>query len=332
MARAEGQKLKLLALADILSRETDSAHGLTVPQLIAALSARGIPAERKSIYADLRSLESFGMDVLCLREGHTCRWALVSRTFEVAELKLLVDAVQSCKFLSEKKSRALIKKLESLCSRHEAKALQRQVFVANRAKTMNESIYYTIDLLHTAISTDEQVRFQIAEWTPEKTVRYRRGGKVYVVSPYALLWEDENYYLLAYDADAQEMRHYRADRLAHLALADGPRLGKEVFDALDMAAYTKRTFGMFGGAETGVTLQFAGHLAGVVIDRFGKDITFFPAEDGWFRVHVHVVPSVQFMGWLAGLGADARLNGPPEVRQAFCAHCRKLLSQYDGAE
>ena len=181
MARIEGQKLKILVLADILARETDSAHGLTVPQLIEALAARGIPAERKSIYTDLRALEDFGLDVICLREGHICRWALASRTFEVAELKLLVDAVQSSKFLSEKKSRALIKKLESLCSRHEAKALQRQVFVTNRPKSMNESIYYTIDLLHTAISTDEQVRFQIAEWTPEKTVRYRRGGKLYTV-------------------------------------------------------------------------------------------------------------------------------------------------------
>ncbi len=328
MARIEGQKLKILVLADILARETDSAHGLTVPQLIEALAARGIPAERKSIYTDLRALEDFGLDVICLREGHICRWALASRTFEVAELKLLVDAVQSSKFLSEKKSRALIKKLESLCSRHEAKALQRQVFVTNRPKSMNESIYYTIDLLHTAISTDEQVRFQIAEWTPEKTVRYRRGGKLYTVSPYALIWEDENYYLLAYDPEAGAMRHYRADRLAHLALAGGPRVGKEVFARLDMAAYTKRTFGMFGGEETGVTLEFAVHLAGVVIDRFGKDVTFFPAGDGRFRVYVHVVPSVQFMGWLAGLGAEARLISPPEVQKAFCAHCRQVLQQY----
>ena len=195
-------------------------------------------------------------------------------------------------------------------------ALQRQVFVANRAKSMNESIYYTIDLLHTAISTDEQVRFQIAEWTPEKTVRYRRGGKLYTVSPYALLWEDENYYLLAYDSGAGEMRHYRADRLAHLALAGGPRLGKEVFAGLDMAAYTKRTFGMFGGEETGVTLEFAGHLAGVVIDRFGKDVTFLPAQNGRFCAHVHVVPSVQFMGWLAGLGAEgAALSRRPKCKR-----------------
>ena len=250
----------------------------------------------------------------------------------MAELKLLVDAVQSSKFLSEKKSRALIKKLESLCSRHEAKALQRQVFVTNRPKSMNESIYYTIDLLHTAISTDEQVRFQIAEWTPEKTVRYRRGGKLYTVSPYALIWEDENYYLLAYDPEAGAMRHYRADRLAHLALAGGPRVGKEVFARLDMAAYTKRTFGMFGGEETGVTLEFAAHLAGVVIDRFGKDVTFFPAGDGRFRAYVHVVPSVQFMGWLAGLGAEARLISPPEVQKAFCAHCCQVLQQYGAAK
>ena len=163
-------------------------------------------------------------------------------------------------------------------------------------------------------------------------MRYRRGGKLYTVSPYALIWEDENYYLLAYDPEAGAMRHYRADRLAHLALAGGPRGGKEVFARLDMAAYTKRTFGMFGGEETGVTLEFAAHLAGVVIDRFGKDVTFFPAGDGRFRAYVHVVPSVQFMGWLAGLGAEARLISPPEVQKAFCAHCRQVLQQYGAAK
>ena len=269
--------------------------------------------------------------MICLREGHICRWALASRTFEVAELKLLVDAVQSSKFLSEKKSRALIKKLESLCSRHEAKALQRQVFVANRAKSMNESIYYTIDLLHTAISTDEQVRFQIAEWTPEKTVRYRRDGQLYERSPYALVWDDENYYLVAYDHTASPpgIRHYRVDKMANLSVLEESRLGKATFDGFDMAQYAKQMFGMFGGAQQDVELRFAARLAGVVLDRFGKEVTLLPDGGSFFRVHVQAVVSPQFMGWVAGFGTDAKLLGPPAVVREYTAFCREMLAQYE---
>ena len=204
MPRRENQKLKLLYLADMLREETDENHVLSMPAIISRLEARGVSAERKSIYSDMDALEAYGMDILRSKAGY----ALAHRTFELPELKLLVDAVQSSRFLSVNKSRALIKKIESLCSHYEAQDLQRQVYVAGRVKSMNESVYYNIDALHEAINHDKQIRFQYFRWTPEKKQQLRRGGRRYRVSPYALIWQDENYYLVGFDEEAQDIRHY----------------------------------------------------------------------------------------------------------------------------
>ncbi len=328
MPKSEGQKLKLITLARYLEAETDTGHGVTMAQILAMLENNGIRAERKSVYADLEALREAGYDIVSYKQGRAQYYALASRPFELAELKLLVDAVQSCKFLPVKKSRELIKKLEGLCSRHEAQSLQRQVYVANRVKSLNESIYYTIDALHEALSRGCQVAFYYSEWTAEKTQRYRRGGRRYQVSPYALVWEDENYYLVAYDAQAGEMRHYRVDKMARLACVDAPREGGRAFEQLDLARYTRATFGMFGGRPQPVTLCFDEALAGVVIDRFGKDVVFLRREHGRFAVHLELVVSPQFMGWLAGLGPGAKIEAPDEVAQQFQEYCRDLLAQY----
>lgn len=330
MAKSENQKRKLLYLADLLRRETDETHGLTVQQMIDELARRDVRAERKSIYDDLQTLTDYGMDIVKLRSGHTCSYALVHRDFELPELKLLVDAVQSSKFLSARKSRELIRKLEGLASWHEAQSLQRQVYVAGRVKSMNESIYYTIDQLHAAISADRQVSFLYGQWTVDKTVCYRRNGQRYRVSPYALVWDSENYYLVAYEEEAGAIRHYRADKMASLRMEeDKPRQGRQAFEALDMAAYTRRTFGMFGGETRQVTLWFARHLAGAVIDRFGRDVTLVPDGEDGFRLHIQAVISPPFMGWLAGFGPDAKLLEPGDVRLQFARFLQKTLEQYE---
>ena len=273
MPKSEGQKLKLLYLADLLRRETDEDHALSMSDILSRLEELGVHAERKSIYDDLRALEDYGMDIIATR-GRAGGYQLAHREFELPELKLLVDAVQSSKFLSVKKSRELIRKLEGLASRWEAQSLQRQVYAVGRVKSMNESIYYSIDTIHTAISQDRQIAFRYFEWTMEKTVRYRRDGQLYERSPYALVWDDENYYLVAYDHTASPpgIRHYRVDKMANLSVLEESRLGKATFDGFDMAQYAKQMFGMFGGAQQDVELRFAARLAGVVLDRFGKEV------------------------------------------------------------
>ncbi|MBD5092953.1 MAG: WYL domain-containing protein [Subdoligranulum sp.] len=330
MPKNERHKMKLLYLAEWLRRETDEEHGLTAAELLRRLESKGIHAERKSIYDDIRILTEYGMDIVNGR-GPQGGYRLLHREFELPELKLLVDAVQSSKFLSERKSRALIRKLESLTSRWEAQRLQRQVYTVGRTKSKNENIYYSIDTIHTAISSDKQIAFRYFEWTMEKSARYRRGGAVYERSPYALVWDDENYYLVAYDhtASPPAIRHYRVDRMENLRILDVPRAGGEVFEGMDLAQYAQHTFGMFGGEAQEIELRFAARLAGVVLDRFGKETIFLPGGDGTFRVYVHAVVSPQFMGWLAGFGPEAKLMGPPKVREEYVTFCRAMLAQYD---
>ena len=217
-----------------------------------------------------------------------------SRLFGLAELKLLVDAVQSSKFITEEKSRELIKKLGTLTSQENSKQLQREVYIYNRPKTANDAIYKNVDTIHDAMRENKQVTFHYLEWTMKKELRQRRDGRLYHASPWSLTWDDENYYLVAYDEESEKIKHYRVDKMQDIALSHDKRNGREKFRNFDLAAYAKKTFGMYGGTDTKVTLSCDEHLAGVVIDRFGKDIMMIPKEDRTFKVIVLVTVSPQF--------------------------------------
>ena len=325
MPRKERQKIKLLALLEIFWKQTDEAHPMSIPELIAALSARGISAERKSLYSDLFELQEFGFDIEQVR-GKKVGYYLASRSFELAELKLLVDAVLSSKFITEKKSRSLISRLESLVSTHEATSLSRQVYVSGRVKTMNESIFYTVAETHRAITEDAKISFHYFNWNEKKEQVLRRDGARYVVSPFALLWEDENYYLIAFDDEKQKLLHFRVDKMLHLKMLSESRAGKAEFEKLDTASLTRRVFGMFGGEEKNVTLRISSSLVGVVIDRFGRDVPILKDADGFFSIVIPVYVSPQFFGWLASLGKDAVLCSPPEVKQAYTDYLAETLN------
>ncbi len=238
MPKSPNQKLKLLYLMEILLQQTDERHPMTVPGMIAQLAQRGISAERKSIYGDLEALRTFGMDIVQTKTK-TTGYYVGSRTFEVPELKLLVDSVQSSKFITHKKTLALIKKIESLASIYDAQLLQRQVYVRGRVKSMNESVYYNVDEIADAISRDRQIRFHYFEYTISKQRRYRKAGVYYVVSPLALMWDNENYYLLAWDAEAELRKHYRVDKMTDISALEMPREGTEDLSKLDLSAYSK---------------------------------------------------------------------------------------------
>lgn len=330
MPKHQGQKRKLLVLARILEQRTDAQTGLTTAELMDALLEHGIGSERKSIYNDLETLRGLGYDIRSYRKATEWRYYLASRLFELAELKILVDAVQSSRFLPVDKTNLLIEKLETLCSQRQAYTLQRQVYVANRAKSSSDELYQTIDALYEAMNSGCQVSFFYMEWTAQKTLR-RRKEERYIVSPYALIWQDERYYLLAYDSVAGALRHYRVDKMEELfCLHENGREGLKAFEQVDLAAYTNTTFGMFGGKTTSVTMRFDANLAGVVIDRFGKDVIFSPRPDGAFAVTRNVVVSPQFMGWMAGLGTGAKIEAPADVAKAFTEHCKALIALYEG--
>ena len=326
MAKGANQKQKLPLLQKILLERTDENHPMPVPQLIAALEREGVTAERKSIYDDLEVLEQLGLDVQ-VKKGRDGGWFVGERTFQLAELKLLVDAVQASRFITRKKSAVLIRKLESLTSVHQAQQLQRQVYVEGRAKTMNESIYYNIDKLHDAIARGRDIYFRYFSYNIKKERVYRRNGDRYRVGPCGLIWDNQNYYLVGYDYLNTEMRHYRVDKMAELTVGERRTTPCPAAGSFDIAAYAQKHFGMYGGREEKITLRCAAELVGVVLDRFGQETMLIPDGEDWFSVTVDAVISPQFWGWLFGLGERAMIQFPPWVKKAY----KEQLSQVQGA-
>lgn len=326
MPRSANQKLKLLYLAQILMEQTDEEHPLTVQALIAQLAKHDIQAERKSVYDDLDALSRFGLDVQC-RKGRMPGWFVGARDFELPELKLLVDAVQSSRFITRRKSDALIRKLERLASIHQAQQLQRQVFVSGRVKVMNESIYYNVDKLHTALSAKRAITFQYFDYNMYREKVFRREGAQYTVSPYGLIWNNDNYYLVAYDGSHREMRHYRVDKMAEITVTNLPREGAEDYPNFDIAVYGQKHFGMYSGEETTVTLRAKSSMAGVVLDRFGQDVILVPDGPDFFSVSIPLVLSPQFYGWLFALDPDVTLTAPPRAVAAYQERLRSALHQ-----
>lgn len=329
MAKSVNQKLKLLYLIEMLQEKTDEEHFLSMQEILEGLALKGISAERKSIYDDMEQLTQFGYDIIYVKSRTNGGYYLASREFELAELKLLVDAVQASKFITAKKSRELIGKIETLTSKTEAKKLQRQVLVAGRIKTENESIYYSIDAIHRAIQNDVQIQFSYLEWNMKKELQPKGDGKLYQVSPLILLWQEENYYLVAYEDATEMIKHYRVDKMGNLNLTERKRAGRELLETMDMASYTKQTFGMFGGKESMVTLEFSNRLIGVVIDRFGKDVSIRPIDSERFRIRVSVIISSQFFGWLTGMGSGVVLTGPDETVKLYLEYLNEIQKQYD---
>ena len=328
MPKGTNQKLKLYYLSRIMTEKTDDEHHITMPEIQRALEGYGVTADRKSLYDDLEALRVLGIDVIGEKNGRSYSYHVGKKQFEIAELKLLVDAIQSSKFITEKKSNDLIKKLTSLASNYEASQLKRQVVVQGRIKTMNESIYYIVDDIHNAITNNKKIRFEYLRWNLDKKME-RRKDKLYEVSPWALTWDDENYYLIGFDAEEDKIKHYRVDKMRDIELTDEKREGKEHFKQFDMAAYARMNFGMFGGEEVRVNLHFQNEMVGVLLDRFGKDIFIVPVDENHFQTVVNVAVSNQFLGWIMALGDGIKIIAPDSVVKQMKAEIKRLSEQYD---
>ena len=329
MAKGSNQKLKMLYLVKIFLEETDDQHMLTVSEIISRLAAYDVTAERKTLYLDFEELRRFGLDIISEQVGRRCCYHLGARRFELPELKLLVDSVQSAKFITNRKSSELIKKLEAMVSRYQAKQLHREVIIAGRIKTINESIYYNVDRIHEAIGGGLQIRFKYYQWNVHKEMELRKGGAWYQISPWGLMWDDENYYMVGYDAEDERIEHYRVDKMLQISVTDQKREGQEHFKAFNMPRYTKSLFGMYGGEEQTVTLEADNELVGVLIDRFGKDIFILPVDVNRFRTSVNVAVSRQFLGWIIALGGGVRIVAPESVVAQMRAEIRRLRAQYE---
>lgn len=314
MAKSKNQKLKLPYLIRIMLDKTDEEHGLTLDQIKEELGKYDVGAERKSLYNDFDDMtDRFDIEVQNVRKGRETYYYVSKRDFELAEVKLLIDAIQCAKFITESRSRELIKKVKKLVSKNQAQQLQRQVFVQGRVKTMNASVYYNVDEIYNAINHKKKIKFRYFRWNPDKTKYYINHGGWITASPFALTWCDEYYYLIAFDDYEKMCKHYRVDKIEKIQEIDEKLDGVDEFKNFDMAAYSKATFGMFGGKKKTVKFHLTNELVNVFIDRFGQDISIRPIDEGHCAVNVEVYVSSQFYGWVFSLGNKVKIVGPDDV-------------------
>jgi predicted DNA-binding transcriptional regulator YafY len=308
---------------------TDEQHPATVAQIIEYLAGQDISAERKTVYDDLDTLRRFGVDIIQVHSGGSVGYYVAQRDFQLPELRLLVDAVQSSKFITHKKSLELIKKIEGLASCYDAKLLHRQVFVKNRIKTMNESIYYNVDEIQDAIENDRAISFKYYDYAITKERIFRHNGQNYIISPYALTWDDENYYMIGYDDASKIIKHFRVDKMSGISVLEDRRSGRDVLGNVDMSDYTETHFDMFSGSSATVRLKFENSLAGAVIDRFGKDVMLVPFDSEHFTVTVSVAVSPRFFGWLCGFGNRVQIVAPDSVVAEMGEFVRNISRLYN---
>lgn len=321
------QKLKLLYLMRMLEEETDAERGLTMAQIIGKLEALGISAERKSIYRDIEALREFGVDVRTYQRAPV-EYAVEHRAFAFAELQLLVDAVQSSRFLTQRKSDALVEGVKQLASRRQRALLDKRVHVEGRIKMQNESVFHHVDTLHEAIRRHRQVAFRYVKHDVNKRPQPQGGGRIYCETPVCLIYSEGCYYLIAYNEKHDSFPSYRVDRMQGLRITDEAAVRNERIATFDAAAYTSRTFSMFGGETTPATLLVEESVMSAIIDRFGKDVESAPVDATHARVHVTVAASPVFFGWLAQFGTAVRLEAPSALARQYAEYLRDIADSY----
>lgn len=332
MAEARSkQKQKLLVLQKILLEQTDEKHKLSGPELISQLELCGISAERKTIYDDISALMESGLDIVIERQGHSNVYYVGSRLFQDEELYVLADAVASSKFLTQKKSNDLIKKLQQLTSKYNAQHLRRTVYVSSRVKTYNETIYYSTNAIHEAMSENKQISFKYSEYDLSKKKRFRHGGEVYTVSPYYLIWESDCYYLVCYCNKHQKIARYRVDRMADVAILKEKRR-ELTMDEESFAKSLRATYNMYGGTEASVVLEMSNKLINVVIDRYGETVHPNPISEDRFTVRVDVQISPTFWGWLFQFGSEAKVIAPEWVVNEAKIRLSEIQRMYRGED
>ena len=327
MPKNENQKKKLLALREIFLEQTNENHYLTMSEIIRHLKRYNISAERKSIYDDFEILREFSIDIESKREGSMTSYHIANRLFDLRELKMLVDFVQSSKFITKIQTKELTNKIKTLCSKHDSSQLEREV-IMSRAKSINDSVLNNIDKIHTAIRSKRQISFVYYDFTIQKE-RVQKSTRRYSTSPYALILFDGYYYLLAYNRYRDRKYHFRVDRMGRIIIADRPRQGAEWFKNLNKEQYTRLLFSMFDGDEEKVTIHFAMKHVSAVIDRFGKDVGMNKVDDDWFEITERIKVSPPFYAWILSFGAEARVIEPEPIKKAIKEFILRIVRYYD---
>ena len=324
MPKSDNQKLKIFYILDYLQHNSYADHPVRATELIEMLEKRGIQCERKTVYSDIAALQDYSVDIVSV-PGKKGGYYIASRNFELPELKLLIDAVQSSRFLTERKSRELIEKLCKECSVHEARLVRRDVLVSGRVKSMNETIYYNVDAIQEAIGQNLQISFRYFDWNLDGTRKYRE--KDYVASPYGLCQDNENCYLMAF-SDRHGITSYRVDRMADIQLLTESRIPCPELTGKNLVEHANRLFQMFSGDAVDVKMRFHRSLVNVVIDRFGRDVMLIPDGADHFVFTARIAVSPLFLSWIIGFGSKAKILHPASVSEQCRALCREVLNQY----
>lgn len=329
MEKSESKKLIPLYLQQLFLEKTDKTHYIRMPEILSFLESKGIFADRRTIYAAISLLNSTDFEIVGVQEKGGYKYHHPKRLFTINELKFLVDSIATSKFLTEKKSKELINKVKSLGSSFDSQSFNRNVILDRRIKSMNDKVFKNLDTIYAAIAANSQINFQYLHWNPQRKL-VSKAGKIYMVSPYAVSLTDDNYYLIAFDSNTSELRHYRIDKMQSVKIAEVIREGKSLFQSFDIVDYSKKTFGMFSGKEETVTLEVANSLAGVFIDRFGEAANIRQNFDNpnTFIVRITVYISPQFFAWIFGLGKDIKIISPKSVVNDFKIMTENILNNY----
>lgn len=317
-------RLRILLVMELFFERTDLEHGVSMGEIIHYLEGNNISGERKSVYEDIHALQEYGLAIEYFSEDKTYR--LTERVLEMAELKLLVDAVHASKFISKQRADVMVEKITEMAGCYRRGELKREIF-SEKPKAQNSVGFYSMDLLHEAMTKDCQVTFQYLEWSKEKKLVYKHDGARYTVSPWLMVWADENYYLVAYDKMAKKLKHYRVDKISDVVLTEEAREGEMDFKKTDITKYSTNHFGMFSGDHRRVSMTFDNALIGVVLDRFGTDMQIQKEDNNHFKTALPVVVSAQFFGWVAALGDKACIV-TQEVAEEFQSYLKKTLAIY----
>lgn len=323
------QNLKLLYLKRIFEEKTDENHPMSIKELKENLCQLGIKVTEQTLRSDIKCLIYSGMDILMVGSGKNTKYYLGARSFELAELKMLSDCIQSSRSISPKKSAELIRKIEELTSIHESKSIQKQIFISGRSKTSNERIWYNVDEIHKAIDNDKAISFQYLQWNLDKKLEYRHHADPYIVSPWSLIYDDDCYYLVAFDHKSETIRHYRVDKMKSINCIEHMlRRGQDAFGEENLASYSKRHFGMYGGKTELVTLRCKNEIINVILDRFGDEVELIKTDENSFEVKVKIVISDVFIGWLLGLGDKVQLTFPDYVIERIKEFLKRMEELY----
>ena len=326
MPKSDNQKLKIFYILDYLEAYSNEKNPVRASDLITMLDRQwGIRCDRKTVYSDIAALQQYGVDIVSI-PGKNGGYYIASRNFELPELKLLIDAVHSSRYLTEKKSRELIEKLCSQCNEQDAKLMRRTVLVSGRVKSMNETIYYNVDAIQEAIAQNKQISFRYFDWDFGGKRKYR--DKEYLASPYGLCQDHENCYLLAFSS-RYGITSYRVDRMTDIQLTEENRIPCPELTGKALHDHANRLFQMYSGDALDVKMRFHRSLLNVVIDRFGKDTMLIPDGEDYFNFTVKVAISPMFLSWVIGFGAKAKILYPKSVADACKALCMEAMNQYE---